>query len=123
MELTKSFVNHCRNIAALRDFLCQAMDQVDEKDAEIARLKEQVTEERNKQVAELKEERWRSPCDDRPPEWSCVIVYFHNEEGEEQYRLAVYSKENGWEVDDEEVYKTAEIEAWHPLPMPPMEEK
>lgn len=39
MELTKSFVNHCRNIAALRDFLCQAMDQVDEKDAEIAALK------------------------------------------------------------------------------------
>lgn len=25
--------------------------------------------------------------------------------------------------DDEEVYKTAEIEAWHPLPMPPEEEK
>lgn len=30
MELTKSFVNHCRNIAALRDFLCQAIDQVDQ---------------------------------------------------------------------------------------------
>ena len=72
----------------------------------------------------LGEYRWRRPCDDLPPEWSCVIVYFHDEESrEEQYRLAVYSKENGWEVDDEEVYKTAEIEAWHPLPMPPMEEK
>lgn len=38
-------------------------------------------------------------------------------------RIAVYSKENGWEIDDEEVYKTAEIEAWHPLPMPPEEEQ
>lgn len=72
----------------------------------------------------LGEYRWRRPCDDLPPEWSCVIVYFHDEESrEEQYRLAVYSKENGWEVDDEEVYKTAEIEAWHPLPMPPEEEQ
>ena len=72
----------------------------------------------------LGEYRWRRTCDERPPEWSCVIVYFHDEESrEEQYRLAVYSKENGWEVDDEEVYKTAEIEAWHPLPMPPEEEQ
>ena len=40
MTLTKAFVNNCRNIGALRDFLCQAMDQVDEKDKEIAELKE-----------------------------------------------------------------------------------
>lgn len=72
----------------------------------------------------LGEYRWHRPCDERPPEWSCVIVYFHDEESrEEQYRLAVYSKENGWEVDDEVVYKTAEIEAWHPLPIPPEEEQ
>lgn len=72
----------------------------------------------------LGEYRWRRPCDDLPPEWSCVIVYFHDEESrEDQYRLAVYSKENGWEVDGEEIYKTAEIEAWHPLPMPPEDEK
>ncbi len=41
MTLTKEFVNNCRKIGALRDFLCQAMDQVDEKDKEIAELKEQ----------------------------------------------------------------------------------
>ena len=70
----------------------------------------------------LGEYRWRRTCDERPPEWSCVIVYFHDEESrEEQYRLAVYSKDNGWEVADEEVYKTDEIEAWHPLPIPPEE--
>ena len=41
MTLTKEFVNSCRNVGVLRDFLCQAIDQVDEKDKEIAELKEQ----------------------------------------------------------------------------------
>lgn len=41
MELTKEFVNSCRKVGVLRDFLCQAIDQVDEKDNEIAELKEQ----------------------------------------------------------------------------------
>lgn len=39
MELTKGFVMNCRALNALRDFLCQAIDQVDEKDEEIRRLK------------------------------------------------------------------------------------
>jgi len=38
LTLTKQFVNNCRNIGALRDFLCQAIDQVDAKDKEIAEL-------------------------------------------------------------------------------------
>lgn len=29
MKLTKEFVNSCRRINVLRDFLCQAIDQVD----------------------------------------------------------------------------------------------
>ncbi len=29
MKLTKEFVNSCRRIGVLRDFLCQAIDQVD----------------------------------------------------------------------------------------------
>ena len=41
MTLTKEFVNNCRNVGVLRDFLCQAIDQVDEKDKKIAELKEQ----------------------------------------------------------------------------------
>ena len=41
MTLTKEFVNSCRKVGVLRDFLCQAIDQVDEKDKEIAKLKEQ----------------------------------------------------------------------------------
>lgn len=39
IELTKEFVNSCRKVGVLRDFLCQAIDQVDEKDKEIAELK------------------------------------------------------------------------------------
>ena len=34
MILTKEFVNNCRSIATLRDFLCQAIDQVDAMDEE-----------------------------------------------------------------------------------------
>ena len=29
MKLTKEFVNSCRKVGVLRDFLCQAIDQVD----------------------------------------------------------------------------------------------
>ena len=35
MILTKGFVNSCRNIGALRDFLCQAIDQVDAMEEEL----------------------------------------------------------------------------------------
>ena len=34
MILTKEFVNNCRSIAILRNFLCQAIDQVDAMDEE-----------------------------------------------------------------------------------------
>ena len=62
MELTKSFVNHCRKIGVLRDFLCQAIDQVDEKDKEIYNIKYSRDEwakscnQKDKEIAELKAE-------------------------------------------------------------------
>jgi len=40
MTLTKEFVNSYRKVGVLRDFLCQAIDQVDEKNNEIAELKQ-----------------------------------------------------------------------------------
>ena len=43
MELTKSFVINCRRVGLLREFLCQAIDQIDEKDKEIAELKDKDT--------------------------------------------------------------------------------
>lgn len=128
----------------VRQMCKDVLAKLEEQESEIAELEEELVASKRKEKASreladpytlyceasaeslrkaLGEYRWLRPCDERPPEWSCVIVYFHNEEGEDQYRLAVYSKENGWEVDDEEVYKTAEIEAWHPLPMPPEDAK
>lgn len=43
MELTKDFVISCRKLNILRDFLCQAIDQVDEKDKEIESLKKELS--------------------------------------------------------------------------------
>lgn len=42
MELRKSFVINCRNVRLLREFLCQAIDQVDERDKQIAELKSDI---------------------------------------------------------------------------------
>ena len=47
MELTKGFVMNCRNVGALRDFLCQAIDQIDT-----------LTEQN----------RWHMFCKEKPPE-------------------------------------------------------
>ena len=60
MELTKEFVNSCRKVGVLRDFLCQAIDQVDEKDKEIAELKE--------------ERRWRKCSDELPEDGAEVLA-------------------------------------------------
>lgn len=60
MELTKEFVNSCRKVGVLRDFLCQAIDQVDEKDKEIAELKE--------------ERRWRKCSEELPEDGAEVLA-------------------------------------------------
>lgn len=55
MELTKEAVKHCRCVGALRDFLCQAMDQIDEKDKEIAELKAKIEDiQRTKKIITTK---------------------------------------------------------------------
>jgi hypothetical protein len=53
MILTKGFVNSCRNIRALRDFLCQAIDQVD---------------------AMEEERRWRKFSDEMPEDGAEVLA-------------------------------------------------
>ena len=60
MELTKGFVNSCRKVGVLRDFLCQAIDQVDEKDKEIAELKEEL--------------RWRKCSEELPEDGAEVLA-------------------------------------------------
>lgn len=54
MILTKGFVNSCRNIRALRDFLCQAIDQVD---------------------AMEEERRWRKCSEEKPGNGQEVLVW------------------------------------------------
>ena len=38
MELKKEFVKNCRKIGVLQEFLCQAIDQIDERDLTIVVL-------------------------------------------------------------------------------------
>ena len=105
MELTKGFVNSCRKVGVLRDFLCQAIDQVDEKDKEIAELKE--------------ERRWRKFPDEKPEEWDTVIVRI----GDGFYDLAVYlSNGQGWDIGDGLYHKSEEVSHWMPLPSAPNEQ-
>ena len=106
MELTKEFVNSCRKVGVLRDFLCQAIDQVDEKDKEIAELKEEL--------------RWRKFSEEKPEEWDTVIVRI----GDGFYDLAVYlSNGQGWDIGDGTYHKPEEVTHWMPLPSAPKEGK
>ena len=70
MKLTKEFVNSCRRIGVLRDFLCQAIDQVDE-----------MEEER----------RWRKFPDEKPKNNGIYIVLI----GKHARTLDAYDKDKG----------------------------
>ena len=60
MKLEKSFVNKCRNIGALRDFLCQAIDQVDamEEERRWRKCSEELPEDGSDVLATDGEEIW-----------------------------------------------------------------
>lgn len=117
MTLTKEFVNSCRKVGVLRDFLCQAIDQVDEKDKEIAELKE--------------ERRWRKCSDEMPDEDEEVLFSDGNyiylgcwttwDGGCSDYSYETFS---GWvESGSEKDYDFNEIKYWQPLPSAPKEGK
>ena len=107
MDLTKGFVNSCRKVGVLRDFLCQAIDQVDEKDKEIAELKE--------------ERRWRKFPDEKPTEemegMDFIVSngFFHRE----------ISEWRGYWNNDPFCgdRHCDEVKYWRPLPLEPKEEK
>lgn len=106
MKLTKGFVNSCRRINVLRDFLCQAIDQVDEKDKEIAELDE--------------ERRWRNVDDEFPT-------------ADEGYILVLFEDglpDIGYIGAEDDVIETVRdrdeghsVIWWMPLPSDPKEEK
>lgn len=104
MELTKEFVNSCRKVGVLRDFLCQAIDQVDEKDKEIAELKE--------------ERRWRKFPDEKP-KWGEEVVVVDDESKQYIVRFSHDMKWISWGK-----MNTCEsdcVKYWMPLPAAPKE--
>ena len=104
MELTKRFVNSCRKVGVLRDFLCQAIDQVDEKDKEIAELEE--------------ERRWRKFQDEKPNDKQVVLVH-----GDNWFETAIYHDDGSIDFgDDIHFSNIIETPYWMPLPSAPKEQ-
>ena len=103
MELTKDFVKNCRKTGVLQDFLCQAIDQVDAKDKEIAELKEA--------------QRWRKFSDEKPAYKQWIMVYYPNHSSFTT-GIEIRRWDNGckFDVDIQEMYTK-----WMPLPEKPKE--
>ena len=80
MELTKEFVNSCRKVGVLRDFLCQAIDQVDEKDKEIADLKKACNDKDDWCLHTLKELRRQKYKRCMNNAWWCLREEFFAED-------------------------------------------
>ena len=143
MDLTKEFVNSCRKVGVLRDFLCQAIDQVDEKDKEIAKLKEQYKDmdvthtvhiaKMNGYIHHLEEERrWRKCCEGLPSKGQRVLFLakyktdkvrewigdFRHIDGMEIGFAVFYASTPGWGCE----FLIDEVIGWMPLPSAPKED-
>ena len=126
MELTKGFVNSCRKVGVLRDFLCQAIDQVDEKDKEIAELEE--------------ERRWRKCSEEMPKLQEGVseifLVVVENESNTSPKGSYVtiaelcdgewYNDVTGNEIEENiegsDYFYRSKVSHWMPLPSAPKEQ-
>ena len=95
MILTKEFVMRCRNVGALRDFLCQAIDQVDTMD---------------------EERRWRKFPEEKP-NWGKEVLMLDNEG---KFRVARFSHDFKWiSWGKMHTCESDSILYWMPLPEPP----
>lgn len=96
MKLTKGFVLECRKVNVLRDFLCQAMDQVD-------------------QLEEA--QRWRKFSEEKPERHQWILVFYPNHS---QFTTGVEVRrwDDGckFDVEEQELY-----DKWMPLPSAPKE--
>lgn len=97
MKLTKGFVLECRKVNVLRDFLCQAIDQVD-------------------QLEEA--QRWRKFSEEKPEHHQWILVFYPNHS---QFTTGVELRrwDNGckFDVEEQELY-----DKWMPLPSAPKED-
>lgn len=99
MILTKEFVNNCRSIAILRDFLCQAIDQVDAMD---------------------EERRWRNFPEEKP-EWGKEVLVI-DDAGD--FHIVLFSHDFKWVSWGK--MNTCESNCvlyWMPLPEKPKDDK
>ena len=98
MTLTKEFVNSCRRIGVLRDFLCQAIDQLD---------------------ALEEERRWRKFSEEKPNDKQVVLVH-----GDNWFETAIYHDNGSIDFgDDIHFSNIIETPYWMPLPSAPKEEE
>ena len=85
MELTKEAVMRCRHVGALREFLCQAMDQIDAKDKEIAELKSM------NESLHLRADNWKALCLASENAYKKLVKKFvHETSVAESYRSLIY---------------------------------
>ena len=97
MTLTKEFVNSCRRIGVLRDFLCQAIDQLD---------------------ALEEERRWRKFSEEKPNDKQVVLVH-----GDNWFETAIYHDNGSIDFgDDIHFSNIIETPYWMPLPSAPKEQ-
>ena len=99
MKLTKEFVNSCRRINVLRDFLCQAIDQID---------------------AMEEERRWRKFPDEKP-KWGEEVVVVDDESKQYIVRFSHDMKWISWGKMN--TCESKYVKYWMPLPSAPKEEK
>ena len=103
IELTKSFVNNCCNIEALREFLCNALDKINENENEIKNLKNA--------------QRWRKFNEEKPDDKEVVLV----SDGE-WFETAFYHDDGSIDFgDDIHFSNITEAPYWMPLPSAPKE--
>ena len=104
IELTKSFVNNCCDIEALREFLCNALDKINENENEIKNLKNA--------------QRWRKFSEEKPEHHQWILVFYPNHS---QFTTGVEVRrwDDGckFDVEEQELY-----DKWMPLPSAPKED-
>lgn len=105
IELTKSFINNCCNIEALREFLCNALDKINENENEIKNLKNA--------------QRWRKFPEEKP-KWGEEVLVVDDESKQYIVRFSHDMKWISWGK-----MNTCEsncVKYWMPLPSAPKEE-